>query len=136
MDEFEKQNSSTFLSVFRNHRKNIYIHTVQYAVVQHTYLHLIILVQHISAKPLHKFWGANRPYLQPMAELRRTQIKHVVKSKGILKAPSAAAIRQLTSNRGSQIDLGVDFREGGKPEDPGKNPLSTGETNYNNSILT
>ena len=97
MDEFEKQNSSTFLSVFRNHRKNNYIHTVQYAVVQHTYLHLIILVQHISAKPLHKFWGANRPYSQPMAELRRRQIKHVVKSKGILKTPSAAAIRQLTS---------------------------------------
>ena len=68
--------------------------------------------------------------------LRRTQIKRVVKSKGILKAPLAAVIRQLTSNRGSQHDLGVHFREGGKPEDPEKIPRSTGETNYNNSILT
>ena len=27
----------------------------------------------------------------------------------------------------------VDFAEGGKPENPEKNPRSTGETNYNNS---
>ena len=60
-----------------------------------------------------------------MAELRRTQIERVVKSKGIFKAPSAAAIRQLTSNRGSQLDLGDDFKEGGKPEEPEKNPRST-----------
>ena len=32
-----------------------------------------------------KFWGVNRPYSQPVAELRRTQIKRVVKSKGILR---------------------------------------------------
>ena len=32
-----------------------------------------------------------------VTELRRTQI-NVVKSKGILKAPSAAAIRQLTTD--------------------------------------
>ena len=64
------------------------------------------------------------------AELRRTQI-NVVKSKGILKAPSAAAIRQLTTDHG--LGLGVDFIEGGKPESPEKNPRSTGETNYNNS---
>ena len=70
---------------------------------------------------------ANHPYLQPVAELRRTQI-NVVKSKGILKAPSAAAIRQLTTDH--SLGLGVDFTEGGKPE---KNPRSTGETNYNNS---
>ena len=38
--------------------------------------------------------GLNRPYLQPVAELRRTQI-NVIKSKGILKAPSPAPIRQL-----------------------------------------
>ena len=30
-------------------------------------------------------------------------------------------------------DLGVDFAEGGKPENPEKNPRSTGETNYNNT---
>ena len=29
--------------------------------------------------------------------------------------------------------LGVDFTEGGKPENPEKNPRSTAETNYNNS---
>ena len=62
--------------------------------------------------------------------MRRTQI-NVVKSKGILKAPSAAAIRQLTTDH--SLDLGVDFTEGGKPENPEKNPRSTGKTNYNNS---
>ena len=65
-----------------------------------------------------------------MAELRRTQI-NVVQSKGILKAPSAATIRQLTTDH--SLGLGVDFTEGGKPENPEKNPRSTGETNYNNS---
>ena len=30
-------------------------------------------------------------------------------------------------------DLGVDFKEGGKPENPEKNTRSTRETNYNNS---
>ena len=63
-----------------------------------------------------------------MAELRRTQI-NVVQSKGILKAPSAATIRQLTTDH--SLGLGVDFTEGGKPENPEKNPRSTGETNYN-----
>ena len=65
-----------------------------------------------------------------MAELRRTQI-NVVKSKGILKAPSAAAIRQLTTDH--SLGLDVDSTEGRKPENPEKNPRSTGETNYNNS---
>ena len=55
----------------------------------------------------------------PVAELRKTQI-NIVKWKGILKTPSAAAIRQLNT-------------EGGKPENPEKSPRSTGETNYNNS---
>ena len=63
-----------------------------------------------------------------MAELRRTQI-NVVKSKGILKAPSAAAILQLTTDH--SLGLGVDFAEGGKPENLEKNPRSTGETKYN-----
>ena len=74
--------------------------------------------------------GGNHPYLQPVAELRRTQI-NVVKSKGILKSPLAAAIRQLTTDH--SLGLGVDFTEGGKPENPEKNPRSTGEINYNNS---
>ena len=65
-----------------------------------------------------------------MAELRRTQV-NVIKSKGILKAPLAAAIRQLTTDH--SLGLGVDFTEGGKPENPEKNSRSTGETNYNNS---
>ena len=65
-----------------------------------------------------------------MPELRRTQI-NVVKSKGILKAPSAAAIRQRTTDH--SLGLGVDFTEGGKPENPEKNPRSTRETNYNKS---
>ena len=52
-----------------------------------------------------------------MAESRRTQI-NVVKSKGILKAPSAAAIQQLTADH--SLGLGVDFTEGGKPENPEK----------------
>ena len=61
---------------------------------------------------------ANHPYLQPVAELRRTQI-NVVKSKGILKAPSAAAIRQLTTDL--SLGLGVDFTKGGEPrENPSK----------------
>ena len=29
------------------------------------------------------------------------------------------------------LGLGVDFTEGGKPENPEKNPRSTGDTNYN-----
>ena len=77
-----------------------------------------------------KDMGVNRLYLQPVAELRRTQI-NVVKSKGILKAPSTAAIRQLTTDH--SLGLGVDFAEGGKPENPEKNPRSMGEINYNNS---
>ena len=32
------------------------------------------------------------------------------------------------------MQLGVDFREGGNPENPKKNPRSTGEINYDNSI--
>ena len=32
------------------------------------------------------------------------------------------------------MQLGVDFREGGKPENPEKNSRSTGEINYDNSI--
>ena len=32
------------------------------------------------------------------------------------------------------MQLGVHFREGGKPENLEKNPRSTGEINYNNSI--
>ena len=30
------------------------------------------------------------------------------------------------------LGLGINFTEGGKPENPKKNPRSTGETNYNN----
>ena len=62
-----------------------------------------------------------------MAELRRTQI-NMINSKGILKAPSAAAIRQLTTDH--NLGLSVDFSEGGKPENPEKNPRSTGETKF------
>ena len=58
--------------------------------------------------------------LQPMAELRRTQM-NVVKSKGILKAPSAAAIRQLTTDH--SLGLGIDFTEGGKPLKHGRDQL-------------
>ena len=53
---------------------------------------------------------------------------------GIPKAPSAAAIRQLTTDR--SLGLGIDITEGEKPENPEKNPRSTGETNYNNSTHT
>ena len=56
----------------------------------------------------------------------------MVKSKGILKAPLVAAIRQLTTDH--SLGLGVVFMKGGKPENPEKNPRSTGETNYNNSV--
>ena len=44
---------------------------------------------------------ANHPYLQLVAELQRTQI-NMVKLKGILKAPSAAAIQQLTMDQSLQ----------------------------------
>ena len=64
--------------------------------------------------------GANDSHLQPFAELRRTQT-NVVKSNGVLKQPWPAAIRQLTS------DHSVHFTEGGKPENPKKNPQSTEE---------
>ena len=68
--------------------------------------------------------GTNHPYLQPVAELRRTQI-NVVKSNGILKAPSAATIRQLTTDHSS--DLGIDFREGGrKTGEPREKPSKHG----------
>ena len=43
-------------------------------------------------------------YLQPVAELRRTQI-NIVKSTGILKVPSAAAIRQLTTGHSSGLGV-------------------------------
>ena len=76
--------------------------------------------------------GKERKGKERMAELRRTQID-VVTWKGILKAPSAAAIRQLTTDH--SLGLGVDFTGGGKPENPEKNPRSTGETNYN-TLLT
>ena len=66
--------------------------------------------------------GTNQPYLQPVAELRRTQI-NVVKSKGILKAPSAAAIRQLTTDH--SFGPGVDFTEGGARERPTTTTLLT-----------
>ena len=52
----------------------------------------------------------------------RTQI-NVVKSKGILKAPSAAAIRQLTTAH--NLGLGVDFRER-KSGEPGEKPSKHG----------
>ena len=32
------------------------------------------------------------------------------------------------------VHVGVDFREGGKPENPEKNPRSMGEINHDNSI--
>ena len=76
-------------------------------------------------------------YLQPVTELRRTQI-NVVKSKGTLKVPSAAAIRQLTTDH--SLGLGCDFTEGGvdfteggvdfTEENPEKNPRSTGDSTH------
>ena len=58
-----------------------------------------------------------------MADLRRTQF-NIVKLKNILKAPSAAATRQLTTDH--SLGLGVDFTEGGKPENPGEKPSKRG----------
>ena len=52
----------------------------------------------------------------------------MVKLKGILKAPSAAAIRQLTTDH--SLGLGVDFTDGGKPSKHGRDQL------YNNSTHT
>ena len=67
--------------------------------------------------------------MQAGAELLRTQI-NVVKSKCILKALSAAAIRQLTMHHSLVVD--VDFKKRGKPNNAKKNSRSRGETNYNN----
>ena len=53
---------------------------------------------------------ANHPYLQAGAELLRTQI-NVVKSKCILKALSAAAIRQLTMHQSLGVDVIILRRE-------------------------
>ena len=44
-----------------------------------------------------KNMAANQPFLQPVAELRRTQT-NAVKSKDILKVPSVATMRQLTTD--------------------------------------
>ena len=56
-----------------------------------------------------------------------------IKDRGIIiMRPSAAAIRQLTTD--NSLGLGVDFTEGGKPENPEKNSRSTEEINYNTSI--
>ena len=65
---------------------------------------------------------ASRPYLQPMAELRRMQI-NVVKLKGTLKVPSAVAIRQLTTDH--SLDPGVDLTEGGKTLEARERPTTT-----------
>ena len=53
---------------------------------------------------------ANHPYLQQGAELRRTQVT-VVKSRCILKALSAAAIRQLTMHQSLGVDVIILRRE-------------------------
>ena len=38
------------------------------------------------------------------------------------------------SDHGSKLtSIGVGFTKGGKPENPERNPRSTGETNYNNT---
>ena len=72
--------------------------------------------------------------MQSVTELLCTHI-NVVKSKGILKAPSNFGSRHTTTTDHS-LDLGGDFKEGGKLKNTEKNPRSTGDTNYNNSILT
>ena len=53
----------------------------------------------------------------------------MIKWKGILKASSAAAIPQLTTDH--SLGLGVDFTKGGKPENPDKFSRTKGETKYN-----
>ena len=48
-----------------------------------------------------------------------------IKDRGIIiMRPSAAAIRQLTTD--NNLGLGVDFTEGGKPENPGEKPSKHG----------
>ena len=42
----------------------------------------------------------------------------------------------LTTEHILDLPVGVGFTEGGKPENPEKNPESTGKTNYNNSTRT
>ena len=56
---------------------------------------LEIIPRLVQVRIERKGW-VNHRYLQPVDELRRMQII-VVKSKGILKVPSAATIRQLTT---------------------------------------
>ena len=54
-----------------------------------------------------------------------------------MKVPQEAIIRPMYHSYRSQItDLDVDFTKEGKPENPKKNPRSTGETNYNNFTHT
>ena len=57
----------------------------------------------------------------------------MVKSKGVLIEGAFGSHHTATNNTDHSLDLGVDFTEGGKPENLEKNPRSTGETNYNNS---
>ena len=57
----------------------------------------------LTAGSVEEGYGANHPYLQAVAELQMTQVKS--NSKGILNAPSADAIQQLTT------DHAVRFKE-------------------------
>ena len=61
---------------------------------------------------------------------------NVAESKALRRAPQAAAIRPKPDNgaHAAQLELGVDFTEGGKPENLEKNSQSTGEINNSTHI--
>ena len=61
--------------------------------------------------------GCNHPYLRPVAELRRTQIKGPVEG----AFGSRHTVRQLATDH--SLDLGVDFTEGGNPSKHGRDYL-------------
>ena len=67
-------------------------------------------------------------YFKALYRLINMQL-NVAKSKARRRAPQADAILPISDHgaHAAELDLGVDFTEGGKPENPEKNPRSTGE---------
>ena len=98
---------------------------------------LFLLQSHICGKKKGKDrgWvgGGNHPYLKPVAELRTTQI-NVVKSKGILKVPSAAAIRQLITDHSFRSRCW--FYGGRKTGEPRRKSLEARERPTTTTLLT
>ena len=80
-----------------------------------------------------KGWGVNYPYSQLVTELRRTHINVAESYRHVGDASCRQSPYNTWLTTDHSLDVGVDFAEGGKPENTDKNPRSAEETNYNNS---